>query len=157
MVAGWIQHIFRIYTTVFLVPMSMYSNISHFADLQIYSHTKKGLSGRQQHQLKSSWPLSGLPWHTQHRGLLLMEYAAVFPTWELLLVYCMCFTVMEPCYLYRKSKTRYHRSNWHIHPVSWVSLDSKTRGLKLILFKVISGLEIVFFINGSELILFAVG
>jgi len=136
MVAGWIQCIFIIHNTGLLLPLSMCSNIFCFADLLIYSH-KKELSGQQQHQLKSSWPLSGLPWHTKHRRLLVVEYVAVFLTCKRRLVYCMYFTAMEHCYSYRELKTRYYWSNWQpIYSVYLVSLGHETSGLELIIFEV---------------------
>jgi len=153
MVAGGVQHILIIYTPLLLVPFSMCSNIFHFADLHIDSHTKKELPGQQQPQLKSSWHLSGLPWHTKHKGFLVMEYAAEFLTWKPRLVYCMYFTVMERCYSYRESKTEYYWSNWsYIYSVSWVSLVYEMSGLELSLFKVLSCLEASFFRVSSELI-----
>jgi len=45
MAASRIQRIFLIYKSVLIVPMSMCSNISHFVDLLIYSHTKKHYQG----------------------------------------------------------------------------------------------------------------
>ena len=100
-----------------------------------FSH-KKELSGWQQPQLKSSWHLSGSPWHTKHSRFLVMEYAPVFFTWKLQLVYCMYFIAMEPCYLYRESSTRYYWSSWWpIYLVSWVSLDYTTSGLNSFLSK----------------------
>ena len=136
MVAGWIQCIFIIWNTGLLLPPSMCSNIFCFADLLIHSH-QKALSGQQQHQLKSSWPLSGLPWHTKHSRLLVVEYMAVFLICKRQLVYCMYFTVMEHCYSYRESKIRYYWSNWWpIYSVSLVSLGHETSGLELILFEV---------------------
>jgi len=105
-----------------MLPLSMCSNMFCFADLLIHSH-KKELSGQQQHQLKSSWPLSGLSWHTKHSGLLVVEYVAVFLTCKYRLVYCMYFTAMEHCYSYRELKTRYYWSNlWPIYSASLVSL-----------------------------------
>jgi len=136
MVAGRIQYIFWIWNTWLLLPLSMCYNIFCFADLLIYSH-KKELSGQQQHQLKSSWPLSGLPWHTKHSRLLVVEYVVVFLTCKRRLVYCMYFTAMEHCYSYRELKTRYYGSNWWpIYPVSWVSLEHETSRLELIIFEV---------------------
>jgi len=115
-----------------------------------FSH-KKVLSGRQQQQSKSSWPLSGLPWHTKYRGFLVMEFATIFLTCKPPLVYCMYFTAMEPCYSYRESTTKWHWSNWwFIYSVSWVSLDHGTSGLEL---EVLSCLEAAyFFLNSSDLI-----
>jgi len=85
---------------------------------RFFSH-KKVLPGWQQQWSKSSWPLSGLPWHSKHRAFLVMEYAVAFLTCKPRLVYYMYFTAMEPCYLYRESKTRYHWSDWWpIDPVS---------------------------------------
>jgi len=137
MVAGRIQRILIRYNTGLMLSLSMCSNIFCFADLLIYSH-KKELSGQQQHQLKSSWPLSGLPWHTKHRRLLVVEYMAVFLTCKRRLVYCMYFTAMEHCYSYRELKTRYYRSNWWpIYSVSLVSLGHETSRLELIVFEVI--------------------
>ena len=136
MVVGWIKRIFIICNTVLLLPLSMCSNIFCFADLLIYSH-KKELSGQQQQQSKSSWPLSGLPWHTKHSGLLVMEYAAVFLTCKHQLDYCMYFTAMERCYSYRELKTRYNWSNWWpIYPVSLVSLEHETNWIELTIFEV---------------------
>ena len=154
MVAGWIQCIFRICNTGLVLPMSMCSNIFCFADLLIYSH-KKELSGQQQQQLKSSWPLSGLPWHTKHTRLLVMEYVAVFLTCKRRLVYCMYFTAMEHCYSYRELKTRYYWSNWWpIYPVSFVSLEHETSELELILFEVFLCLEaIIRFLTLSDIII----
>ena len=120
--------------------------------VHLFSH-KKALSGRQQPQSKSSWPLSGLPWHIKHKGCLVTEYAAIFLTWKPRLVYCMCFTAMEHCYSYRESKTRYYWCNWlHIYSVSWVSLDYRNSGLKFILFKVLICMEVSSDLNGSDLI-----
>jgi len=53
MVAGRIQRILIIYTTVLLVPLSMCSSIFRPADLHIDSR-KKALPGQQQPQSKSS-------------------------------------------------------------------------------------------------------
>ena len=65
----------------------------------------------------------------------------------------MCFTAMEPCYLYRESITGYYWSNWsYIYSVSWVSLDYEMSELELILFKVFSRLEAAFFQNSSDVI-----
>ena len=98
----------------------------------------------QQQQLKSSWHLSGLPWHTKHNRLLVMEYVAVFLTCKHQLDYCMYFTAMERCYSYRELKTRYNWSNWWpIYPVSLVSLEHETSGLELILFEVFFCLEAI--------------
>jgi len=142
-VAGWIQCILMIWYTGILLPLSMCSNIFCFADLLIYSH-KKELSGQQQHQLKSSWPLSGLPWHTKHSGLLVVEYVAVFPTCKCRLVYCMYFTAIEHCYSYRESKTRFYWSNWWpIYSVSLVSLGHETSRSELIIFEVILCLQAI--------------
>jgi len=106
--------------------------------------TKKELLGQQQQQLKSSWHLSGLPWHTKHNRLLVMEYVAVFLTCKHQLDYCMYFTAMERCYSYRELKTRYNWSNWWpIYPVSLVSLEHETSGLELILFEVFFCLEAI--------------
>jgi len=154
MVAGRIQRIFWIFNTGLLLPMSMYFNISCFADLHIDSH-KKELSGQRQQQLKSSWPLSGLPWHTKHSGLLVMEYVAVFPTCKRRLVYCMYFTAMVHCYSYRELRTRYYWSNWQpICSVSLVSLGHETSGLELILFEVFLCLQaIIFFLQLPDVII----
>ena len=115
--------------------------------------TKKELLGQQQQQLKSSWHLSGLPWHTKHKWFLVMECAAVFLTWKHRLDYCMYFTVTERCYSYRESKTRYYESNWWpMYSVSWVSPGCKTSGLELTLFKVYSCLEAAFFQTSSDFI-----
>ena len=140
MVAGWIKRIFLIFYTGLMLPLSMCSNIFCFADLLIYSH--KELSGQQRHQLKSSWPLSGLPWHTKRSRLLVVEYVAVFLTCKRRLVYCMYFTAMEHCYSYRELKTRYYWSNWQpIYSVYLVSLGHETSGLELIIFEVVPCLE----------------
>jgi len=118
----------------------------------LLSH-KKELSGRQLPQSQSCWPLSNSPWHTKRRGFLVMECAGVFVTWKPRLVYCMRFTVMESCYSYRESKTRYYWSSWWpIHSVSWVSPDSKTSGVELILFQVFSCLEAAFSQHSSDCI-----
>jgi len=153
MVASWLQCIFLTYTIMLVVPLSMCSNIFCFADLHIYSH-KKALSGQQQLQSKSSWPLSDLPWHTKHREFLVMGYAVLSLTCEPPFVYCMCFTAMEPCYSYRESKTIYYWTNWWpIFSVSWVSLDYKITKPELILCKVFSCLEATCFLSSSDLIL----
>jgi len=111
---------------------------------------KKELSGRQPPQSNSSWPLSGSPWHTKYKGFLVMECAAVFPTWKLRLVYYMYFTAMEPCYTYRESKTRHYWSNWlPIYSVSCVSLDYQDTGLELILLKVLILMEAISDMHGS--------
>jgi len=80
--------------------MYLYSNKFHSSG---ESWHKKAVSERQQQQSRSSWPLSALPWHTEHRPLS-MEYMTVFLTCELPVVYYMYLTVMEHFYSYRKSK-----------------------------------------------------
>ena len=106
---------------------------------------KKELSGRQPPQSNSSWPLSGSSWHTEHKGFLMMGYAAVFPTWKPRLVYYMYFTAMELCYIYRELQTRHYRSNWlPIYSVSLVSLDYQDIGLELTLLKVSILMEAIF-------------
>ena len=116
---------------------------------------KKELPGRQPPQSNSSWPLSGSPWHTKYKGFLVMECAAVFPTWKLRLVYYMYFTAMEPCYTYRESKTRYYWSNWlPVYSVSWVSLDYRDTGLELILLKVSILMEAISDMYGLNLFYF---
>ena len=44
-VAGGVQRLLIIYTTVLVVPLSMCSNIFFFVDLQTYSHGKKDYQG----------------------------------------------------------------------------------------------------------------
>jgi len=106
---------------------------------------KKELSGQQPPQSNSSWPLSGSSWHTEHKGFLVMEYVAVFPTWKPRLVYYMYFTAMELCYTYRELQTRHYRSNWlPIYSVSLVSLEYQDTGLELILLKVSILMEAIF-------------
>ena len=149
MVAGGMKHTWMIYGRVSILPLSMCFNIYIllFWLAHLFLH-KKELSGQQQLQSKFSWHLSGLPWHTKYKGFSVMECPAGFPTWERQLVYCMCFTAMEHCYSYRESKTRYYWSTWWpVYPVSWVSIDYKTNGPKLILFKVLSCLEATSYLN----------
>ena len=129
MVAGGLQHILIMYTPVLLVPTSMCSNISLCWLACLFSHEKE-LSGRQQPQSKSSWHLSGSPWHIKYMSFLVMECAAVFLTWRPQLIYYMCFTVMEPCYSYREPRTRYYWSYWWpTYSVYWVSPDYNTIGV----------------------------
>jgi len=150
-IAGCTQHILMRYTTLLVVYLSRFSAIFCLVDLYSY---KKVLSEQQQQQLKSSWHLSDLSSHIKHRGYVVMEYAAIFPTWKPRLVYCTCFTAMERCYSYRESKMRYYWSNWWpIYSVTWVSLDRKTSGLEFILSKVLSCLQAVFFLHHSDSIL----
>jgi len=119
----------------------------------LFLHEKE-LPGRQPPQSNSSWPLSGSPWHTKHKGFLVMEYTAVSPTWKPPLVYYMYFTAMEPCYTYRESKTRYW-SNWlPVYSVSWVSLDYRDTGLELILLKVSILMEAISDMYGLNLFYF---
>jgi len=132
-------------------------HISFFWLANLFSY-KKELSGQQQPQSKSSWLWSGSPWHTKHKGFLVMEYAAAFLTWKLQLVYCMYFTAMEPCYSSRESTTRYYWSNWlPIYSVSWVSLNYRNSGLELILFKVLICMEASSDLNGSDRIMAILG
>ena len=155
MVAGGLQHILIMYTPVLLVPTSMCSNISLCWLACLFSHEKE-LSGRQQPQSKSSWHLSGSPWHIKYMSFLVMECAAVFLTCRHRLYYYMCSTAMGSCYSYRESKTRYYWSNWlPINSVSSVSLDFKTSGVELILLKVLSCLQAAFF-KGSSALIFSI-
>jgi len=129
----------------------VYNHISLFWLAYLFSY-KKELSGQQRPQLKSSWHLSSLLWHTKHKWFLATGYAPVFLTWKPRLVYCMCFTAMEHCYSYHESKTRYYWFDWwSIYSVCWVSLDYQTTGLELNLLKVYSCLQAAFFIS-SDLI-----
>jgi len=104
---GNTTHLDNIYNKVGSASEYVFQHISLCWLAYLFLH-KKALSGQQQPQLKSSWHLSGSPWHTKHRGYLVMEYVAAFLTWKPRLVYCMYFTVMERCYSYRESKTRYY-------------------------------------------------
>jgi len=45
MVASQIQRIFLMYNTILIVPLSMFSHMFCFVDLQIHSHTKKNHQG----------------------------------------------------------------------------------------------------------------
>jgi len=145
-------HLGNIYNSVATAFEYVYNHISLFWLTYLFSH-KKELSGRQWPQLKSSWHLLGLQWHTRHRWFLVMEYLAIFLTWKPRLVYCMCFTAMEHCYSYRESKTKDDWSDWWpVYSVSWVSLDYQTTGIELTLFKVYSCMQAAFFQSSSDLI-----
>ena len=150
-------HLYKIYNHASSAFEYVFKHIFLWWLAHLFSH-KKVISEQQQLQLKSSWHLSGSPWHTKHKWFLVMECAAVFLIWNPRLVYCMSFTAMEPYYSYRESRTREYRSNWWpIYSVSWVSLDYHTSGLELILFKVYSCLQAAFFQSSSDLIINILG
>jgi len=145
-----VTHILNIYNSLGSAFAYVFQHISLCWLAHLFTH-KKASSGRQQPQSRSSWHLSGSPWHTKHKWFSVMEYAAIFLTWKPQLVYCMYFTAMERCYSYRELKTRYYWSNWlPFYSVSLVSLDHKMSGLELILAKVFSCLQAIFFQDSSD-------
>ena len=98
-------------------------DIFYYANLCFSPH-KKASPERQQQQSKSSWRLSGLPWHIKHKGFLVMEYLLIFLICRPQLVYCMCFTTMEHSYSYHELNPGCYRFSWW--PI-WSSVLSKPR------------------------------
>jgi len=104
MVASIRRHLLIVWLSLQKVPFSMYLYFNKFHSSSKSWH-KKAVSEQQQQQSRFSWLLSALPWHIEHR-LLLMKYMTIFLICELPVVYYMYFTVMEHFYSYHKSKNK---------------------------------------------------
>jgi len=157
MVAGQIKHIFWIYNTVLLVPLSMCYNIFH-SDLHIYSHTKSIIRATTTAiEVLLTFIRFTMTYKTQRvfGDGIRSRISHMQTSTHLLYVFYRDGTLL---FIPWVQTGCYWPNWWPIRSVSLVSIDHKTSGLELIVFKVFSCLQAIsFFLNLPDAVLTILG
>ena len=158
MVAGPTRHILMVWSRVWIVPLSMCSDILCSADLYVSLHTKKYYQGY------SNSDRSPLDLHQVYHDI---QNTESFWWWNTqpyfshanLYSFIICFLPRWNSLIHTVSPRIdiVDLTDGIFNPVYWVSLDQKTTRLSLILFKVYSILEATYALNPSEAILIILG